>query len=102
MIFYQQQTKCVEKTNISGTDQDKCEQKRHGDILAYIPVRSVDTKTDYRNVYCAHCNGEFGKLDAYGFTADCRTVMEADTAASFADLNNIFRNVNCKIKIDMP
>ena len=44
--------------------------------VQFIPVMSLDTKLDYRNIYCARCNGELCILDAYVFTTDCCTVLE--------------------------
>ena len=88
--------------NVSMNWQTKCEYPRHADILEYIPVTSLDTKIDYRNVYCARCNGESGILHAYEFTTDCGTVLEAGAAVSFANVNDIIRKENCKIKIEMP
>ena len=71
-------------------------------IWQFIPVTSLDTKIDYRNVYCARCNGELGKLDAYDFATNCGTVLEAAAATTFADVNDIISKENCEIKIEMP
>ena len=92
----------VLENNVSKTFQTQCEYQSHSNIVEYIPVMSVDTKIDYRNVYCARCNGELGILDAYEFTTGCRTVLEADAAVSFANVNDIIRKENCKIKIEIP
>ena len=92
----------VRRYNMSRSFQAKCEQQSHGDILEYIPVTSIATRLDYRNVYCARCNGELGIVDAYMFTAECGTIIGAETAASFADINEIIRKENCEIKIEMP
>ena len=92
----------VIRNNISMTFQMKCENLTNGDSLDYIPVTSVDTRVDYRNVYCARCNGEVGTLSAYDFQTECGTVLEAEEAISFADINEIIREENCNIKIEMP
>ena len=90
----------VIRNNISTTFQMKCEKLTHGDSLEYIPVTSK--RVDYRNVYCARCNGEVGTLSAYDFQTECGTVLEAEEALSFADINEIIRAENCKIKMAMP
>ena len=53
-------------------------------------------------VRCARCNGEVGALSAYDFQTECGTVLEAEETISFADINEIIREENCKIKIAMP
>ena len=88
--------------NVSFTFETQCEYQGNGNIFEYIPVTSHSTKLDYRNVYCARCNGELGIQDAYEFTTDCGTVLGADAAVSFANINDIITEKDCKIKIEMP
>ena len=92
----------IKKNNLSTTFQIKCENPGLDDILAYIPVTSLKTKIDYKSVYCARCNGEMGKLEAYEFTTNCRTVLEASAAAKFDDINDILRREICQITVDAP
>ena len=77
---------------------EKCDSISENDILTAVPVRSRTTKRFYKNMYCARCHNDI-KFDLIPFNIVCPKPLEASLIISFSDLQEIYRNHDCKLTI---
>ena len=81
---------------------DKCENSTISDVLSYIPVHSDTNRAEYKSVYCARCNNDYGSLSSNGFSFHCDKPLEATRALDFALIHEIVKDNNCQVKVKTP
>ena len=82
--------------------KDKCENELMSDILSYIPVTSDFNLVDYKSVYCARCNKDYGTLSSHGFSVFCHSPLEATKALQFEIISSVLEERKCEIKVHTP